>query len=1181
MENRVNRLLNCLRHRLTRVLPVVGALLCVSTAWASNCDPSGADAPDLYQVAVQVRGQNPVRNTFTVDANTELVVFARERGADITLEVLDSSGQSLGRGDNPIRRTGVQRVALPARLGQRFYVAVTGKDHADSRGSVDVRVVDLQMVTDSACLEAQKLMAGADAAYATGQAVTRAIAGKSQSKSSDQAYQEAADGYEKAAARLGNESVSVLRAEAELARATLRNMDVDNYVDAREWAEKAALSYAALHDDYGKARAQAIQSAASIDLAVNARRAGTTDAAKQASAMLSQARDQLSAVAAFHARRHELYDQAQAQNNIGIALYYEGRYDEAIRAYQKSLPLYESLHERFGQAQVLQNVAVVEWELGRMSASQPHFNKALTLIKREEAPQLYSAVLTNGALVNKAMGNDDLALRQLSESLQIARQIQDTYTQTIDIHNIASVYATLGDQTRALDFFRQALDLATTAHNARGKTASTSMRAIANILRQQGQAGEALSMDQEALLLAATPWAKTRINLQIVRDLIELGRTREAEQSLETILSQNAASDEVDRARALVERGRLRSAANDTQGACADLQAALKTFKAYELPTDEFEVWMLLAELEQRRGSIPAAFAAVDQALSLAEEVRLQSANPELRSTLLQPLRPAFDLKISMLFDQYRAAQGRAGEQAAQALRALETAEQARARAQADFQSLDLTAPGLDPELLARRQALFHELATRRSRLEARLDRTGTADSQSRAIRSDIASLRQELDQIDARIGAASQSQLKRSSKSKKANSLPLGEIPGDVAIIEYWLGAKGSFAWVVTQQGITMTPIGPRAVINTEAEALHTALRGFGTVTRAERLADGERLYDRILRPIEAQISDRHTLIFAPDGALHYVPFATLRSTEAGRKIFLVEKYDLAVTPSIQMFLQPALPRPHPQAGNSQQMLLVDDPVYDSGDPRIRNPSSGLADTDVLDPAKALALVRGGGQHLPRLPGAAREAAAIARLMPAGSVDRLDGFAANRERFLTSALDRYRLIHVASHATTDSEVPQASALILSTVDGSGKDIDGRVYAADFMGVRLHADTVVLSACDTALGKNVAGEGLIGLQYIVLARGARSVVSSLWPAMDQVTAHMMVKFYTSLLQQRASVIAAWSAASRETLTGQYPDPGTWGAFMLTLSHVEDVNSNTKQSSQQQTRKEADSHEHAK
>lgn len=1145
-----------------RMLQIVGAMLYAGSALAANCDPNLAAAPAFYQVSVQIRGHNPVRNTFTVATDAELMIFAQERGADITLEVLDSSGQSVGRGDNPIRRTGTQRVALSAHAGERFYIAVTGKDHTDSRGTVDIRVVDLRGAANAACVDAQNLMAAADAAYAAGQAVTRAVVGKSQATHSDQAYQEAVAHYRQAATRLGNAEVTVLRAQAELAQATLLNTDVDNFVEAKDWAARAAQSYAALQDEYGKARAQAIESAAAIDLAVSARRAGTTDAAKQASAMMAQARDQLSAVAAFHARRHELYDQAQAQNNIGITWYLEGRYDEAIHAYQKCLPLYESLHERFGQAQVLQNVAVVQWELGRMSASQPLYNRALTLIKRDEDPQLYSTVLTNSALVNRAMGNDDLALRQLSESLQIVRQIQDTTLQAADLNNIASVYATLGDQTRALDFFRQALTLATSANNTRGRTAS--MRAIANILRQQGQAGEALKLDQEALSLAAAAGAKLRITLQIARDLIELRRFPEAEQSLDTILNQDAASDEVDRARARAERARVRAAADDTDSAASDLRAALKTFKAYELPTDEFEVWLSLAELEKHRGALPAAFAAVDQALALAEEVRLQSANPELRSTLLQPLRPAFDLKISMLSEQYRAASGQPAEQATLALRALETAEQARARAQADFQTLDLTAPGLDPRLLARRQSLYRELAARRFRLEARLDRTGTGDSQSQAIRSDIAGLRQELDQIDARIGAASQARAKLHSRSKKTGALPLGAIPPDVAVIEYWLSGRNSFAWVATRQGVTMTAIGPSPEINADATSLHTALRSFGTTPKAQRLSAADRLYARILRPIESRLSGKHTLIFAPDGALHYVPFATLRSSGA----FLVEKYDIAVTPSIQMFLQPMLRRP--AAGKPQQMLLVDDPVYDSADPRVRNPQGGVPDNDPMDSANALALVRGGEQHLPRLPGAAREATAIAALMPAGSVDRLDGFAANRERFLASSLDHYRLIHVASHATTDSEVPQASALILSTVDRAGKEIDGRVYAADFMGVRLHADTVVLSACDTALGKNVAGEGLIGLQYIVLARGARSVVSSLWPAIDQVTAPLMVKFYTRLLEPRTTVIAAWSAASREALAGPYPDPATWGAFMLTLSHMEDIHSNTTQ--------EDDSHE---
>src|SRR5262249_12353494 len=147
-----------------------------------------------------------------------------------------------------------------------------------------------------------------------------------------------------------------------------------------------------------------------------------------------------------------------------------------------------------------------------------------------------------------------------------------------------------------------------------------------------------------------------------------------------------------------------------------------------------------------------------DRALALAEAVRLQTANPELRSTLLQPLRPAFDLKISMLADQYAASAEDSPQRAELARSALVTAEQARARTLPDLQSLDVSAPGIDPSLLARRQSLYRELAARRFRLETSLDRSGTQDTRAQAIRSDIANLRQSLDQIDAQIGAASQS---------------------------------------------------------------------------------------------------------------------------------------------------------------------------------------------------------------------------------------------------------------------------------------------------------------------------------------------------------------------------------------------------------------------------------------
>lgn len=1167
MRNRENRLFNQIGHRVPRALQVVCAavlpVVLTCDSFATGCDSSLAGESAVFETHLEIHGRESIKRTLPIRSTSEVMVLARERGTDVTLEVSDETGHILVRGDSPIRRTGIQRVELPVRTDQHYFVVVTGKEHAS--GLVDVRVVDLHRTGHSVCLNAQRLLAGADEAYAAGQTVTRAVQ-IAPGVSSGKAYADAANGYLAAVESLAVSGASPLLAQAQHAASAVHYQDINNWRDAKMWAAEAAHTYQALGDAYGEARAHALEAAALVEIAVSVKSdSTTTESPQHAREMLEVARSTFSSLSDFHAKRGESHDAALALNNIGYAYYFEGRYDEAIRAYQQSLPIYRRDNDRPRQAQVLQNIALVEYELGRLSAAVPHFQQVLKLINRDENPQLLAVVLGNSALANWASGFEDVALRQYADSLVLAETIQDTVEQAVALHGIASVYNNLGDQARALDFYRRALALRNSGLDDRGRTAS--LRAIANVLRQQGRADEALRLDREALSLASAPSTRERIAVQIARDLGDLGRSEQARNELQTVLSQRAPGDDVEHARALQERARYREMAGDFAGAEIDLNSALATFRTYESAMDEYASWIALAHLMRRSGKSDAAFAAVDRALALAEEVRVQSANPELRSTLLQPLRPAFDLKISMLYDQYGAARGDSKAEELIAARALATAEQARARALADYQNLDVTAPGLDTKLLERRRTIYRELAARRFRLETSLDRSGTGGTQSQAIRSDIAMLRRDLDQIDAQIGAASQSAqgLRTVGQQLALNS---AAIPAGVAVIEYWLGSEAAFAWVVTRGGVTMARLGLTAQINSQAMALHTAMQGYGSVSRTDRLEAGERLYNLVLGPIETRVAASHTLIFAPDGALHYVPFATLRGGATGQKTFLVENHDIAVTPSIEMLLRPE--KPHPAGIEARRMLLVADPVYEPGDPRvaasaIRRPpvnEAQIATAQLSHNITSLPLFRGpkDSTHLERLPGATREAAAIASLLPADSVDRLDGLSATRERFLGSALERYRFIHVASHANTDAEIPQASALILSTVDELGRDIDGRVLAADFMSFRLRADVVVLSGCDTALGRSIAGEGLVGLHYVVLARGARSVISSLWPAMDQVTAELMVRFYSTLLHQSSSVISAWSSASRAMLPGRYADPGTWGAFMLTLSHIDDVKS---------------------
>jgi hypothetical protein len=181
MENRERRLFNKVGHGVPRARRALCAavwtlaLALPGGSFASGCDSNMAGEAALYQATVEVRGQSPVKRTITLRSTSQFMVFARERGVDITLEVLDSAGHVLGQGDSPIRRTGMQRVEWSGRADQSYYIVLLGKDHGDSNGVVELRVVDSRRAAGSACLDAQKLLAQADAAYAAGQVISGSL----------------------------------------------------------------------------------------------------------------------------------------------------------------------------------------------------------------------------------------------------------------------------------------------------------------------------------------------------------------------------------------------------------------------------------------------------------------------------------------------------------------------------------------------------------------------------------------------------------------------------------------------------------------------------------------------------------------------------------------------------------------------------------------------------------------------------------------------------------------------------------------------------------------------------------------------------------------------------------------------------------------------------------------------
>jgi CHAT domain-containing protein len=305
----------------------------------------------------------------------------------------------------------------------------------------------------------------------------------------------------------------------------------------------------------------------------------------------------------------------------------------------------------------------------------------------------------------------------------------------------------------------------------------------------------------------------------------------------------------------------------------------------------------------------------------------------------MQPLRPAFDLKIALLAEAHFASRDTkdAAAQAQSALEALSTAEQARARAFADFERLDLGRSAAQAHLLEQRRALYLELAARHSRLETSRERMADDDVRVRAIRSDISALRVKLDETETQINAMA------STAGAKAGRegwiLDRRLIPADTAIVEYWLGDKNAIAWVATRDHLTMVDLGGTAEITDAARVFHESLSAFGIASPAKRLEDSAHLYASIIQPLERYIAPYHTLIFAPDGALHYIPFGALRATGPDRPRFLVESHDIAVTPSVSILLdrtrERAVHPPAPTACYWWPIPYIQPTTTDCGRPR------------------------------------------------------------------------------------------------------------------------------------------------------------------------------------------------------------------------------------------------------
>lgn len=331
-----------------------------------------------------------------------------------------------------------------------------------------------------------------------------------------------------------------------------------------------------------------------------------------------------------------------------------------------------------------------------------------------------------------------------------------------------------------------------------------------------------------------------------------------------------------------------------------------------------------------------------------------------------------------------------------------------------------------------------------------------------------------------------------------------------ETALLEFALGNRRSYAWLLTRTELWAWVLPGRQVLEPLVRQVHRDLSSSHSLPEATVKLSGLLLNPSLDRP------EIKRLAIVTDGLLAYVPFAAL--PWGPNKEALIKRFEIARLPSASTVLMQRRRKSVPSDSISLPAVVLADPVFSPLDPRVRSGKRvavSAAPQDATDLTRAVAAL--GMTDLLRLPETRREADHIKTMLP-GSLIALD-FSASSTLLLSGTAGQTRILHLATHSLVDPVNPARSGIVLSLVDQEGSPQAGFLQAPQIASLELDADLVVLSACKTAIGPEVRGEGLLGLSRAFMRAGARRVMASLWKVPDRSTADLMTRFYQGYVQE--------------------------------------------------------------
>lgn len=792
---------------------------------------------------------------------------------------------------------------------------------------------------------------------------------------------------------------------------------------------------------------------------------------------------------------------------------------------ERAAELYRARGDALQAAAALATSGQSRLKLGQPERARAPLEEAIRLY--EEAGWKQGVALAGGFLgvAEFELGRLQRALDRLERAAALSRDLDDDVGEALALCDLGPVLLALGRAEEALSGYERAVAIfAGSGSGNRG----VALAGVAQAAVQLGDHNRAEAALGEALALLVEPGARADRAIAL-RTLGDLRRRRSDWNGsrgayAEALELARSVGDRRTEALLLLETGHLETLSGSPARGLQLHDQARAGFAALDDRRGEAAALARGAQSLTEMGRFKEAWERLAPALEVIESLRTATRRSDFRGSYFAFRQDYYEIALDVLMNLHRA-EPEAGHHA----EAFRLNERRLARELVDDLAGEAAEPDPDPALAAEERRLEEELADLASS-----PGRGPGDPA-------VAALLARLHTVRGRLwsgGVASPA-----AEVVSADEARRALLDEETVLLVYALGEERSHLWCLTAERLSASDLPGRSEIESLASAFTRLVGEPHRLAAGARSRLGARLGRMLLQPVADRLAGRRLVVVA-GGALQRLPFAALPSPAASGR-HLIEDHEIVLLPSVST-LDVLRRRDRPRPAGQVRIAAFADPVYGTGDQRV-SAAPGAPDSPPAELTRAAGEV--GIESFERLRHSRDEVDGILALAPGRRHLVATGFDASREALSASDLTGFGVLHFATHALVHPVHPELSGLVLTLVDREGRPRNGFLRAFEISGLRLPAELVVLSACESGVGRDLRGEGMASLARSFFHAGALRVVSTLWRVTDRWTATLMVGFYRELLvgdrSPPAALRAAQLAVLRQTSTSE---PYYWAGF---------------------------------